>query len=64
MASTFNTYPDLLINGGRLARTEWPGASMAEAVAATVRRNSEAVILRAADQGCQVRGLAPGGLAA
>lgn len=55
---TFHTYPELLIDGGRLAATEWPGASVSEAVAATLRLDSEAIVLRAG----QAVGLAPGGL--
>lgn len=56
--NTFHTYPDLVHRGGRLAATEWPGATPAEAVAATLRVDPEAIILRANG----VVGLAPGGL--
>lgn len=55
---TYHTYPELLINGGRLAATEWPGASLAEAVKATLSLDHEAIILRAGE----AVGLAPGGL--
>jgi hypothetical protein len=56
--NTYHTYPDLLITGGRLAITEWPDCSEAEAVAATLRYDSEAVILQCGE----TRGLAPGGI--
>ena len=56
--TTFHTYPDLLTDGGRLAATEWPGATISEAVAATLRVDPEAIVLRAG----QAIGLAPGGL--
>lgn len=55
---TYHTYPDLVHRGGRLAATEWPGASLAEAVKATLGLDHEAIILRANG----VVGLAPGGL--
>ena len=64
MACTHNTYPDLLITGGRLARTEWPEATPAEALAATLRYDPEAIVLLiTSPAGQPVRGLAPGGLA-
>jgi hypothetical protein len=57
--TTYHTYPDLLIDGGRLAATEWGGnPTPAEAVAATLRLDPEAIILRVG----QLRGLAPGGI--
>ena len=65
--TTFHTYPDLLLDGGRLAATEWGShpagcATLAEAVAATLRLDDEAIVLRAV-RGTEVqRGLAPGGL--
>ena len=62
-ASTYHTYPDLLYIGGRLACTEWsPRCNTAEVVAATLRLDSEAVILRANTASGHYRGLAPGGL--
>jgi hypothetical protein len=63
-AATYHTYPDLLLDGGRLACTEWsPRLSVAEAVAATIRHDPERIVLRAiAVKGGHVRGLAPGGL--
>jgi len=65
MAVTRHTYPDLLLTGGRLAATEWPTGSLADAVRATLARDPEAVILRADNTaGQKLRGLAPGGLAA
>lgn len=63
MARTFHSYPDLLIDGGRLAATDWPGATLAAAVAATLRIDPDVVILAAVAHGQTVRGLAPGGLA-
>lgn len=64
MACTHNTWPDLLITGGRLARTEWSGAAPAEALAATLCRDPEAVVLLiTTPAGQPLRGLAPGGLA-
>ena len=63
--TTYNTYADLLLDGGRLAATEWGhGATLAEGVAATLRLDPEAIILRAKRGDEAVRGLAPGGLAA
>ena len=64
MACTHNTYSDLLIDGGRLARTEWPEATPAEALVATLRHDPEAIVLLiTTPAGQPVRGLAPGGLA-
>ena len=63
--TTYHTYSDLIIDGGRLAATEWGGgASLADAVAATLRYDSEAIILRAVRGTEVVRGYAPAGLAA
>lgn len=63
IVSTYHTYADLIINGGRLAATEWQGgASMAEAVAATLRLDGDAIILRAKRGSESVRALAPGGM--
>jgi hypothetical protein len=57
--TTYHTYPDLLIDGGRLAATEWGGnPTHAEAIAATLRLDPEAIILRVG----QLRGMAPGGI--
>lgn len=65
MATTRHTYPDLLTTGGRLAATDWPSGSLADAVRATLALDPEVVILRAdTPAGDAVRGLAPGGLAA
>ena len=61
--TTYHTYADLLLDGGRHAATEWPGGTLAEAVEATLRLDPEAVILRAVRGTETVRGLAPGGLA-
>jgi hypothetical protein len=63
MSSTFPTYPDLVYTGGRLACTEWGyGATASEAIAATLRRDSESIILRVVAVDGYFRGLAPGGL--
>lgn len=70
--TTLHTYPDLLHSGGRLAATAWnfPGCrftvSAADAVAATLDLDSDAVVLRVADAAGRyvAVGLAPGGLAA
>ena len=68
-ATTYHTYADLLTDGGRLAATDWgnvrTGAvTLAEAVAATLRHDPEAIVLRAVCGDEAVRGLAPAGLAA
>lgn len=61
--STFNTYPDLISDGGRHARTDWPGGDLAAAVAATLSRDPSAIVSRAvAGDRCAV-GHLPGGLA-
>ena len=67
IATTYNTYPDLLIYGGRLAATDWGNirtgsVTLAEAVAATIDRDSEAIVLRVSNDRETLRGLAPGGL--
>jgi hypothetical protein len=64
MACTFHTYPDLLISGGRLAATVWPTPDPAAAVAATLARDPDGVILRATCGAATLRALAPGGMAA
>jgi hypothetical protein len=64
MISTFNTYPELLTDSGRLAKTVWQHAeTLGQAIAATIALDSTAVILRATGQGERIVGLAPGGLA-
>jgi DNA-binding GntR family transcriptional regulator len=67
MASTFHTYPELIADAGRPARTDWGDRrehTAAEAVAATLRLDPQAVIVRATDAtGCRLIGLMPGGLA-
>lgn len=68
--TTYHTYADLLLDGGRLAATEWGSrdgvacASLADGVAATLRLDPEAIILRAVRGSETVRGYAPAGLAA
>ena len=62
-AITSHTYPDLLHSGDRLACTEWAqDLTTSQAVAATLRHESQAVILRAVTHEGYSRGLAPGGL--
>jgi hypothetical protein len=64
MISTFNTYPELLTDSGRLAETVWQHAeTLGQAIAATIALDSTAVILRATGHGERIVGLAPGGLA-
>ena len=64
---TLHTYPDLVTDGGRHARTDWPahcyGGALAELVAATLRLDPAAVITRAADGRAVAVGHLPGGLA-
>ena len=67
MASTFHTYADLVADAGRHARTDWGDRrnhTAADAVAATLRLEPDAIISRAIDStGCRLVGLMPGGLA-
>ena len=65
MVTTYHTYPELIHDGGRLAATEWASyaswnPSPAEAVAATIEHDRDAIVLRVGS----IRGLAPGGLGA
>jgi len=61
--TTYCTFPDLLTDGGRLAPTVWEGgATHAEALAATLSLDAEAIVLRIVRGSEVVRGLAPGGL--
>ena len=67
MIITHHTYSDLLHTGGRLAQCQWDcDATVAQAVAATLSVDSEAIILRVTDArgrvDRQIRGLAPGGI--
>jgi len=67
MTFTAHTYPGLIADGGRLAVTDYDShrcrcISAADAVAATISRDFDAVILRAGDASGTYRGLAPGGL--
>jgi len=70
MTTTYHTYADLLHSGDRLAATEWGGrhsiaaGTLRDGIAATLRLDPEAVILRAMHGAERVQGLAPGGLAA
>jgi hypothetical protein len=67
IATTYHTYSDLLLNGGRLAASDWGNirtgsVTLAEAVAATINRDAEAIVLRVSNDRETVRGLAPGGI--
>jgi hypothetical protein len=70
MIITYHTYADLVHAGDRLAATQWGGrhgiaaGTLQDGVAATLRLDPQAVILRAVRGDERVRGLAPGGLAA
>ena len=61
--TTYHTYADLLLDGGRLAATQWDGGTLADAVVATLRLDPDAVVLRACRGTDTAIGLAPGGLA-
>lgn len=64
-AETFHTCPIRMARGMRPACTEWsPRLSAAEAVAATIRCDPDAVVLSVVAVGGFYRGLAPGGLGA
>ena len=60
--TTYHTYADLLLDGGRLAATQWDGGTLADAVAATLRLDPDAVVLRACRGTDTAIGHAPGGL--
>ena len=64
--TTLHTYSDLLHDGGRLAATVWDTRNVAGAVAATLRYDADAIILRVANSdGRYVAiGHAPGGITA
>lgn len=60
---TDHTYPELIFDGGRLARTCWKGpATCREVVAATIGRDPEVIIARARGIDGEARGCMPGGL--
>jgi hypothetical protein len=64
--TTLHVYPEFLHDGSRMAATVWSNGrpTAAEAVAATIRYDSEAIVLRVANaDGRYVAiGHAPGGL--
>jgi hypothetical protein len=67
IATTYHTYSDLLLDGGRLAASDWGNirtgsVTLAEAVAATINRDAEAIVLRVCNDRETLHGLAPGGL--
>ena len=49
LMTTLHAYVEYLHDGGRLAATVWPRGSAADAVAATLQRDPDAVVLRVAD---------------
>ena len=63
MASTYHTYADLITDGGRLAATAWPKASISDAICATLANDCQAIILTVVASGEFTRGYAPGGMA-
>jgi len=63
MASTYHTYADLITDGGRLAATAWPKASISDAICATLANDCQAIILTVVASGEITRGYAPGGMA-
>jgi len=67
--TTYHVYADTLHTGDRPAATEWSAhpagcATLTEAVAATLRLDDEAIILRAVRGTEVVLGYAPAGMAA
>lgn len=62
MVYTYNTYPDLVHTGGRLARTDWEFNSIERGVAATIKYDPSAVILNVRNHSEWITGLAPGGI--
>ena len=68
ITTTLHTYPELVTSGDRLAATDWGNirtgsVTVAEAVAATLSRDDESIILRVVRGDETVRGFAPGGIA-
>ena len=63
MTSTYHTYPDLVYDKGRLAKTIWDGNCFGDAIAATLTIDPEAIVLRARVGNETITGLRPGGLA-
>ena len=64
--TTLHTYSDLLHDGGRLAAIVWDTRDVAGAVAATLRYDDQAIVLRVNDANGYplATGHAPGGIAA
>lgn len=68
-ATTYHVYADTLHTGDRPAATDWGNlrtgsCTLAEAVAATLRHDPEAIVLRAVRGTETVHGYAPAGMAA
>lgn len=64
MATTYNTFPDLVYDGGRMAAVQWHGNDPTAAVAATLQQIPDAVILLVRTDSERLQGHGPGGLAA
>ena len=65
ISTTFHTYPETIADRGRLARTVWEGANLAEAIRATLAACPDAIVLGAKDDhGGLIKGHGPGGLSA
>ena len=64
IGTTFHTYAQCHADGGILARTSWERCSPAQAVAATLRHESDAIVLRASTEFDSLIGFAPLGMGA
>lgn len=62
IGTTFHTYAECHADGGRLAPTSWERCSPAQAVAATLRYEADAIVLRASDEYSALIGFAPLGM--
>ena len=61
-ASSYHSYAQNHADGGRLARSIWERCSPAQAAAATLRYDDEAIVLLARDQFSELIGFAPLGM--
>ena len=61
-ASSYHTYAQNHADGGRLCRSIWERCTPAQAAAATLRYDDEAIILIARDQFSELIGLTPLGM--
>lgn len=62
MVYTYHTYPDLITSGGRLARTDWEGVTVSNAVASTIKHDPSGIILGVRANNVWLTGHAPGGI--